>query len=100
MPPASPDRRGFLAKCLALSFTALALAVPAAAALAAFLNPWRQKGAQGTWVRAASLAALPEGKPQRCPIIADRTDAWTSYPAEAIGAVFLCRGKTGEVLAL
>ena len=95
----TPDRRGFLAKCLALCFGAVALAVPAVASLAAFLNPWRQKGAQGTWVRAASLAALPEGRPQRCPIIADRTDAWNSYPAEAIGAVFLCRGKD-EVLAL
>jgi nitrite reductase/ring-hydroxylating ferredoxin subunit len=95
-----PDRRGFLAKLLALGLGAVALAVPTAAALAAFLNPWRQKGAQGTWVRAASLAALLEGKPERCPIIADRTDAWNSYPAEAIGAVFLCRGKNNEVLAL
>ena len=98
--PASPDRRGFLAKLIALSFGAVALAIPAAAALVAFLNPWRQKGSQGTWVRAASLAALPEGKPERCPIIADRTDAWNSYPAEAIGAVFLCRGKDNKVLAL
>jgi nitrite reductase/ring-hydroxylating ferredoxin subunit len=93
------DRRGFLAKCLALAFGGLALAVPAVAALAAFLNPWRQKGAAGGWVRAASLAALPEGKPQRCPIISDRTDAWNSYPAEAIGAIFLCHGTNGEVLA-
>jgi len=82
-----------------MSFGAVALAVPAVAALAAFLNPWRQKGAEGAWVRAASLAALPEGKPQRFPIIADRTDAWNSYPAEPIGAVFLCRGKNNEVLA-
>ncbi len=96
----TPDRRSFLAKCLALCFAAVALAVPAAAALAAFLNPWRQKGSQGTWVRVTSLSALPEGRPQRCPIISDRTDAWNSYPAEAIGAVFLCRGKNNEVLAL
>ena len=47
-----------------------------------------------------SLSALPEGQPERCPIIADRTDAWNSYPAEAIGAVFLCRGKNNKVLAL
>src|SRR5437016_3501721 len=86
------DRRGFLAKCLALGFAATALAVPAFSALAAFFNPWRQKAAAGQWVRAASLAALPEGVPQRCPIIADRTDAWNAFPTEAIGAVFLCRG--------
>jgi menaquinol-cytochrome c reductase iron-sulfur subunit len=95
-----PDRRGFLAKLLAVCFGAIALAVPAVAALAAFLNPWRQKASQGTWIRATALAALPEGKPQRCPIIAERTDAWNSYPAEAIGVVFLCRGADGKVLAL
>ena len=43
---------------------------------------------------------MPEGKPQRCPIVADRTDAWNSYPAEAIGAIFLCRGNNNEVIAL
>jgi nitrite reductase/ring-hydroxylating ferredoxin subunit len=94
----SDDRRGFLAKLLALSFGSIALAVPAAAALAAFLNPWRQKASQGTWVRAAALAALPDGKPERVPIIADRSDAWNNYPAEAIGAVFLCRNGS-EVTA-
>ena len=43
---------------------------------------------------------MPEGQPQRCPIVDDRTDAWNSFPAEAIGAVFLCRGKDNQVLAL
>jgi nitrite reductase/ring-hydroxylating ferredoxin subunit len=74
--------------------------VPALTALAAFLNPWRQKGMASGWIRAASLSALPVGRPQRCPIIADRTDAWNSYPGEAIGAVFLCRGKDDKVVAL
>jgi menaquinol-cytochrome c reductase iron-sulfur subunit len=102
MTPSDPsdNRRGFLAKFLAVGFGAAALAAPAFAALAAFVNPWRQKCASGKWIRAASLAALPEGKPQRCPIIAERTDAWNSFPPEAIGAVFLCRGKGNEVLAL
>jgi nitrite reductase/ring-hydroxylating ferredoxin subunit len=100
-PALPPDnRRGFLAKCLAIGFGAAALAVPTFSALAAFFNPWRQKSAAGQWIRAASLAALPEGKPQRCPIIADRTDAWNSYPAEPIGAVFLCRDKDNKVVAL
>lgn len=94
------DRRNFLAGFFAAVFAAAALAVPVVSALAAFFNPWRQKGASGKWVRAASLAALPEGQPQRCPIVADRADAWNSFPAEAIGAVFLCRGKDNQVLAL
>jgi menaquinol-cytochrome c reductase iron-sulfur subunit len=100
-PSPSPDnRRDFLATCAAIGFGAVALAVPTLTALAAFFNPWRQKSAAGKWIRAASLAALPEGKPQRCPIVADRADAWNSFPAAAIGAVFLCRGENNDVLAL
>jgi menaquinol-cytochrome c reductase iron-sulfur subunit len=99
--PASHDRRGFLAKLLALGLGAAALAVPTFSALAAFLNPWRQKSETGKLVRVASLAALPVGgPPQRCPVIADRSDAWNRYPDEAIGAIFLCRVGEKEVVAL
>ena len=99
--PAPDDRRGFLAKLLALGLGAVALAVPTLSALAAFLNPWRQKSEAGNWIRVASLAALPVGgPPQRCPVIADRSDAWNGYPAEAIGAIFLCRVGDQEVRRL
>jgi nitrite reductase/ring-hydroxylating ferredoxin subunit len=97
--PSPDNRRGFLTKFLAFGFGAIAFALPAAAALTAFLNPWRQKGLQEMWIRVASLATLPQGKPERVPIIADRSDAWNSYPAEPIGAVFLCR-KGDIVVAL
>ena len=33
-------------------------------------------------------------------MIADRSDAWNSYPGEAIGAIFLCRVGDQEVVAL
>jgi Rieske Fe-S protein len=99
--PAPDDRRGFLVKLLALGLGAAALAVPTLSALAAFFNPWRQKSETGKLVRVASLAALPlGGPPQRCPVIADRSDAWNGYPAEAVGAIFLCRVGDQEVLAL
>ena len=92
------DRRGFLAKLLALGLGAVALAVPSLSALAALLNPWRQKSEAGRLVRVASLAALPlGGPPQRCPVIADRADAWNRYPDEAVGAIFLCRVGDREV---
>jgi menaquinol-cytochrome c reductase iron-sulfur subunit len=95
------DRRGFLAKLTALALGAIALAVPALSALAAFLNPWREKGETGKLVRVASLDALPlGGPPQRCPVIADRNDAWNGFPAEAIGTVFLCRVGDQKVEAL
>jgi Rieske Fe-S protein len=99
--PAPDDRRGFLAKLLALGLGAVALAVPALSALAAFLNPWRQKSATGDWVRVASLDALPaDGSPQFCPVITDHSDAWNGYPPEPIGAIFLCRVSDKDVLAL
>ena len=48
--------------------------------------------------RASGSASLPwppcrDGPPQRCPVIADRSDAWNRYPDEAIGAIFLCRAE-------
>jgi menaquinol-cytochrome c reductase iron-sulfur subunit len=43
---------------------------------------------------------LPEdGTPRKTPVIADRTDAWTSYQNEPIGAVFLSRSGD-KVIAL
>ena len=98
LPRRSP---GIPGKTPGLGPGAAALAVPTLSALAAFLNPWRQKSAAGNWVRVASMAALPlGGPPQRCPVIADRSDAWNGYPAEAVGAIFLCRVSDKEVLAL
>jgi menaquinol-cytochrome c reductase iron-sulfur subunit len=99
--PAPGDRRGFLAKLLALGLGAAALAVPTLSALAAFLNPWRQKSEVGKLIRVARLDTLPVGgPPQRVPVIADRSDAWNRYPDEAIGAVFLCRVSDSQVVAL
>ncbi len=97
----APGRRGFLEKLLALGLGAIALAVPALAAMAAFLNPWRQKGEAGKMIRVAALNSMPlGGPPQRCPVIADRSDAWNGYPADAVGAIFLCRVGDQKVVAL
>ncbi len=99
--PSPDNRRGFLAKLVALGLAAVSLAVPAVAALAAFLNPWRQRAASGNWIRVASTTAIPAGgAPQRCPVIADRSDAWNCYPAEAVGAVFLRQTPDGKFVAL
>ncbi len=99
--PLPDDRRGFLAKLLALGLGAISLAVPTLSALAAFLNPWRQKSETANWIRVTSLDALPaDGSPQFCPVIADHADAWNGYPAEPIGAIFLRRVSDKEVLAL
>ena len=92
---AADDRRGFLADAAAVALAAFACTVPAVTALVAFLNPWRQKSEAGEFRRVTPLSALTiGGPPQQFPIVADRSDAWNRYPAQAIGSVFLRR--TGE----
>lgn len=86
------SRRGFLGQAAAVLCGGVALLVPAAVGVVSFLNPLRQKSQSGQFMRLASLAVLPEdGTPQKVPVVADRTDAWNTYPAEPIGAVFLRR---------
>jgi menaquinol-cytochrome c reductase iron-sulfur subunit len=91
-PSGNENRRGFLGKAAAVACGAVALFVPTAVGVAAFLNPLRQKGEGGRLLRLASIDMLPEdGTPMKVAAIADRTDAWTQYPPEEIGAVFLRR---------
>jgi menaquinol-cytochrome c reductase iron-sulfur subunit len=90
--PNQDSRRCFLGKTAAIIGGAAALAVPAVTGVVAFLNPLRQKSQGGDFMRLASLDAIPEdGSPLKVSVIADRTDAWTRFPKEAIGAVFLSR---------
>ena len=96
-PVCCAGRRGFLAVLLGIA----AYATPLVAGLVTFLNPWRQKSESGRTIGVASLSALPVGGPPlRFPVIAERTDAWTRYTAEPIGAVFLRRTAADKVVAL
>jgi menaquinol-cytochrome c reductase iron-sulfur subunit len=99
--PKLQERRGFLAKTVALVVWAAASVTPVAAGVVSFLNPLRQKGRSGeAFFSLASLDSLPEdGTPVKFPIVADRTDAWNYYPNEAIGAVYLRRTGNREVAA-
>ncbi|MDZ7620161.1 MAG: Rieske (2Fe-2S) protein [Patescibacteria group bacterium] len=94
--PEPEKRRGFIAKVTTVVVGGFSLVAPALAALAAYVNPVRQKGAGGEFFRLASLATLPEdGTPRRFSIVTDRVDAWSRYPSEPVGAVWLRR--TGNV---
>ncbi|HWB13663.1 MAG TPA: Rieske 2Fe-2S domain-containing protein [Pirellulales bacterium] len=91
---AGATRRGILATLIGL----VAGTFPFAAGVFTFANPLRKRkeaGAgdePGRLVRITTLAALPDdGVPRQFPVIADRQDAWTRYPNEAIGAVYLRR---------
>ena len=99
-PASGENRRGFFGQAVAVLCGGVALLVPAAVGVATFLNPLRQKSQSGQFMRLASLGVLPDdGTPRKVPVIADRTDAWNTYPAEPIGAVFL-RRTGGKVTAL
>ena len=98
-PAADGDRRGFLAKTTAILAGGIALLVPAGMGLCSWLNPMRQKSASGTF-KLADLDDLPEdGTPKLVQVITDRTDAWSRFPAEPIGSVFLRRAAENEVEA-
>lgn len=93
--PPSATRRGIIATIVG----GIVALVPFAAGLVTFLNPLRSRGGSGgdadqpgRLVRIANLTAVPaDGVPRQFPVIADRQDAWTRYPNEAIGAVYLRR---------
>jgi menaquinol-cytochrome c reductase iron-sulfur subunit len=89
------NRRGFLGKAAAVICGGIGLLIPSVAGIVAFLNPLRQKSQSGEFMRLAPLSALPtDGTPRKVAVVADRSDAWSTYSAESIGAVFLRR--TGE----
>jgi len=94
-------RRGVLAKLVAMAAWAAAYLVPAAAAVAAFLNPLRVKSRAGEPLRLGSIDALPsDGTPRKFPVVMDRTDAWNRFPNQPVGAVFLRRTGDAEVEAI
>jgi menaquinol-cytochrome c reductase iron-sulfur subunit len=94
------SRRGFLGKATAITCGAVAITTPVVAGVVTFLNPLGQKSQGGQFMRLASLETIPEdGTPLKAPVIADRSDAWSRFPAEPIGAVFL-RRSGGSVEAL
>jgi menaquinol-cytochrome c reductase iron-sulfur subunit len=85
-------RRGFLGRAAAWAVGGAAAAVPFVTGIVAFLNPLGQKSRSGEFLPLASLDMVPEdGTPKKFPVIRDHTDAWTHFPPEPIGAVFLRR---------
>jgi menaquinol-cytochrome c reductase iron-sulfur subunit len=84
------SRRRFLAAAAALA-GALAAAIAGVPFVAALLAPLRRSAEATGFVRVALLDALPEGRPVRATVIAERMDAWTRQPAAALGTVWLVR---------
>jgi menaquinol-cytochrome c reductase iron-sulfur subunit len=88
------SRRGFLAKAAAVACGGLATLAPVAAGVWAFLDPLRRKGAAAAFLPVTELSAIPDdGVPRQFAVVAERIDAWTGFPREPIGAVYLRREK-------
>lgn len=100
-------RRGFVKQFLAIVVGGLAGLVPAAVGVATFLNPLRKSvkdkqrpsGSDAEGYYSVAPLDLLSATPQVYKIIADRKDAWNTFPKDAIGAVYLSRAGSDEVLA-
>jgi menaquinol-cytochrome c reductase iron-sulfur subunit len=89
------NRRTFFAAVAAVVAGTLALLTPLVAGVVTFLSPLFKKSGSSK-VRIALLDQVPDdGLPRAFPVVADRVDAWTKYPAQRIGSVYLVR-KQGE----
>jgi nitrite reductase/ring-hydroxylating ferredoxin subunit len=85
------NRRSLLAGLARLLYAGCA-AVVAAPVVGYVLEPFRRRaGATRGFNRVAKLSDLPPETPRDYPIRDVRTDAWTVYPLETIGRVWLIR---------
>src|SRR4051812_4962388 len=94
------QRRSFFVRVAAIVTGALASLFPVAAGLGVLTNPLRRpKPAAGgesaeTLVPICPLDALPaDGTPRPFTVIKEVADAWTHFPAQRVGVVFLSRSN-------
>jgi Rieske Fe-S protein len=100
-PPSDPPvpRRDFLKSAACVALGGCAIAVPLGAGIVVLANPLKAKGVPFS-VKLTPLKALPlNGPPQLFQVVTERRDAWTKFPANAVGAVFLQRTGENEVVA-
>lgn len=95
-------RRGWLSMLIGWGAAILAYITPVVAGLRAYLSAGGRGAAEaGEFRRLASLDQLPEdGSPITVPVLAERVDAWSRFPAQPIGAVLLRRLPDGSVQAI
>ena len=95
MKEAPNNRRSFIAIVTTVVAGAITLLTPLAVGIVTFLSPLFKKSSS-TKVRVALLDQVPDdGMPRAFPVVMDRVDAWTKYPAQRVGSVYLIR-KSGE----
>lgn len=104
--PETAPRRNFLVELAALVIGAVITLIPAAAGVVFVLNPLlaRKKKTAGTaddFQLVGSTAGLKAGgPPQFFQVIGVKKDAWTTYPATNLGAVYIRMTEDGELHCL
>ncbi len=92
-------RRDFLKSAACLALGGCALAAPVGAVIVVLAHPLKSRGVPLP-VKLTSLGSLPlNGPPKFFQVVTERRDAWTKFPANAIGAAFLRRVGESEVIA-
>lgn len=99
-PPDAPiERREFLKAAACTVLGGCCLAAPVIAGVAVITAPLRQKG-PAVDVKLATLDMVPiGGAPRLFQVVTDRRDAWTQFPKQAVGSVFLMRTSETEIVA-
>lgn len=101
-PPPTADptpRREFLKAAACIALGTCALAAPVGAVIVVLTHPLKSRGIPLP-VKLTSLGSLPlNGLPKFFQVVTERRDAWTKFPANAIGAAFLRRVGESEVIA-
>ncbi len=93
------ERREFLKGAACAALGGACVLGPIAAGVAVLIQPLWLKGPP-VEVKLTTIDALPVGsKPKLFQIITGRRDAWTEFPKQPIGAVFLLRKSAEEVVA-
>ena len=90
------NRRSFLeglSRSLALLWTGV-LVFPGVRYVMATIH--RENSSGGTARRVARLADLPVGRPMSVAITGNRQDAWTTYPNQSLGQIFLVRRENNS----
>ena len=99
VPPPADARRSFLTKLMAMVGGGLATLTPVAAGVWMTLDPLRRKSSAASFLPITKIESVPDdGLPRQFPVIADRTDAWTGFAAEPIGAVYLRREQGSDTI--
>ncbi|MEQ1860241.1 MAG: Rieske (2Fe-2S) protein [Chthoniobacteraceae bacterium] len=99
-PPADApvERREFLKGAACALLGGACVLAPLAAGITVLVHPLSLEGPP-VEVKLTTLDVLPIGKPRIFQVVAARRDAWTQFPTQAIGAVFLLRKSEEEIVA-